>query len=247
MEFQLLDYYESRSTIPVADEGKHDLRRNGDYFIRPRDLESGEFPEVPLSDRSHNISLFGRTEDGFSVCLNVKTFPLLVLRVPGLSKGKAAELVAKIVKDRKLTRGDVHWDWALRHDAGGFHPDLGSPEPKFRRFAFLFLAFRTQMQLWSVRSLLMRRNGKKGRDAPKYLPDPVAYGGVTVQVVEKMIPNVLQLLERCGITPSSWVAVDQGDLEFLGAGRRMSLADVEASVRVLPFGPSARIVPIPGR
>ena len=234
LQFQLLDYYE-RQSMAKSEEYDPAFEIRAERSLVPK---VDGFEHVEDSDRNHTMYLFGRTSEGFSVCLAAKVYPVLVVR---LHKGDEKALVAYLRSVRRIRLGamDMFCETFFAHDAGGFHPDFASSVPSFAAFPFIRIAFRTQMQLWSVRSLLMKHN--EHYNPPHVMqkftlgPHIVHDGALCVEVVETKIPNVLQLLQQSGLTPSGHVEIDVAHL-VVNSSAKVSHCDLEASCVIPPFG-----------
>ena len=187
---------------------------------------------------SHHIALFGTTLEGHSVCVIAKTHPVVTIRLPH------TKFTAKLLKHIKLRLGlsqrEVPFRVINAHSTSGFHPE-GNNTVAFAKFPFLQLALSSMALVWRLRKLLMRK--KDG----KPVPGPFRVAGIIgdIEVVETMIPPVLQLIQQCDITPSSHVRV------FVSAFRptsHLSYCDIEGFVTIPPFAkPLSPIKPDPSK
>ena len=197
-----------------------------DYFSADRPFTSASDP-----DPSHHVALFGRTEEGYSVCVVAKTFPVVSIKLPSV---KATSKLLKYIHTKMgLSQRDTPFRVVLSHNAAGFHPDQGAPadQPAFAKFPFLQIAFTSTALVWRVKKLLMKH--KEG----KPIPGPVKVLGITgaVEVVEVMIPPVLQFLQQTDISPSSHVQVYVSSLRLCGGGLGVSHCDLECTITVPAF------------
>jgi DNA polymerase delta subunit 1 len=257
LEFQLIDYFESPVNIEAVPlYSVRNQRIATGAYTRPPPLMPGEYEEYDENDRNHFICLFGRTDEGYSVCLTTKVYPILTIRCHHncTTSSQVQVLVNHIRKCKRLSVTDMRYEFVLAHDAGGFYPDLKSAEPKFAKFPFVRLAFKTQMQMWNVRSMLMKKNLNhvpSDRDSPKYMVGPHwirsdQSGSFRVEVVEKMIPPVLQMIQQCKITPSNHIRVQKSRLTMTWK-EKVSHCDLEGSCNATAFGRLSPISAIPDK
>ena len=168
LEFQLVEYHEHHHEItglPSYDDDlqKHDISA---YTGFKTDAHQDEGDRQGMS--SFHFTLFGRTADGLSVCLVVKFFPVMTIRLHTTKTGKALEddqraFLAFLTRSRKTYRAH---EFLMASPTDGFYADPSSPEPAFLKVPFIQLCFVSMMDLWSVRKLIMNQrdffeDGKK--------------------------------------------------------------------------------------
>jgi DNA polymerase elongation subunit (family B) len=240
LDFQVGSYTISRTPPPRWNLPLDAFNSNVGDFRRSPDLAPGEFEQVDESCASSTVTVFGRTEDGLSVAVMCKFFPALVVQLHShKSKVCANQLVAFLRKTCRLQPEDMIADYQLRFDGGGFHPDHNAKEPTLAQFPFLFLSFRTQSLFWNVRSVMMPRNEKwfygcDFREIRKYkIGRKRLDNGHSVEIVEKMIPNILQWVQSTGIQPCGCARVDLEKARIVKTSPA-STCDLELRLSITP-------------
>ena len=240
LDFQVGSYTVSRTPPPRWNRTDDDFHQNVADFRRAPDLQAGEFEQVDENCASSTVTVFGRTEEGLSVAVMCKFFPSLVVQLHShKSKIDGKQLVAFLRKKCHLQPEDMIADYKMHFDGGGFHPDHSAPEPTLAKFPFLFLSFRTQSLFWNVRAVMMPRNEKwfygcDFREIKKYKNGPKRLdNGHLVEIVEKMIPNILQWVQSTGIQPCGCARIDLEKARIVKVSPA-STCDLELRVSLTP-------------
>jgi DNA polymerase elongation subunit (family B) len=256
LKFQLVDYHGHRIDVPRWEHP--DVPMTGAYspaYVRSKDVRAGGFQKLDGATKDYHTVLFGRTEEGFSVCLAAKTFPVLVLRMYGAIIG--ADFVKWLCDRHKFPTGIIKSKLTSMHDAGGFHPDVSntSATPSLMSYPVLQLAFPSLDMLWRARAILSIPNRAYNESAAfcdradKYLPGRkrlvVGVRTVEVEVVERMIPLIVLLLQESCITPSCLVQIAIADLHIIRTPDRMSHCDLEAKCVIPAFGINSPLMAAP--
>ena len=173
-----------------------------------QDMIDAEWTDKPET----SVVLWGRAVNGDSVTAKIVIEPTLVVL---LEKAEDANVVNAIAREVNPQHKTVSVTWLCRSDA--FYRDLSSVAAAARKFAVVFLRFKSMKMLYMTRAQLMTRNPDfvendptmREKNIPKFFDTPhkATHGGKTamVQVVEKFVPLQLQLMAQTGIRPSHWV------------------------------------------
>jgi DNA polymerase delta subunit 1 len=233
LEFQINAYYDSNAILKGVRQSisKTDLCINGDNYFR--DLSDNRF--AAWEDQDFTTTLFGRTATGESVCLVCKTYPAFMVQLPENADSSDVDAIAAFVrKKQRLREGDMFHEFQQLHKAGGFHPDLNSAEPKFARFPFMRLYFRTQGLFYTCRKLFWKDEQKSVRLEISLTRQYV------VELIEQKVTPILQFLEHCKIKPSSVVRIDEKHLRTLPD--KVSHCKIEKRCKVLPWANPIELV-----
>ena len=127
----------------------------------------------------HLISIFGKTEDGKSVCLTTSFTPYFFVKLP---KGTSEQDVQSLYKELNTLRPGclVSYSLTRKKDVWGFQNN--------EKFAFMHLNFNSVVSRRKINSLFMY-NG----DFKKY------------KVYESNLDPVLRLMHRTGIESTGWL------------------------------------------
>ena len=131
-----------------------------------RDSEEGD---------EHLISIFGKTEDGKSVCVTTSFDPYFFVKLPAGTSQQQVQLLYD-----KLSKHAISYSLTEQKDVWGFQNN--------EKFAFMRLNFKTLADRRKANSLFMYNN-----DFKKY------------HVYESNIDPVLRLMHRTGIQSSGWL------------------------------------------
>ena len=131
-----------------------------------RDSEEGD---------EHLISIFGKTEDGKSVCVTTSFDPYFFVKLPAGTSQQQVQLLYD-----KLSKHATSYSLTEQKDVWGFQNN--------EKFAFMRLNFKTLADRRKANSLFMYNN-----DFKKY------------HVYESNIDPVLRLMHRTGIQSSGWL------------------------------------------
>jgi DNA polymerase delta subunit 1 len=218
--FQLLAYNQTDTTPqPVPDYSLENITVNGDLF-QPQEEKS--YP--PRKTTDFWLQLFGRTQEGYSVCVHVDYWPCLLVCLPDTwTEVQTEQLMSYFFKKRKLGRGIVSWKVKRFHRLCGFFPDLNASTPQLAKFPFL--------QIWC-----------KSKSYVHFTKNFFKYSKISVcnvknhtfQVIEEDIPPVLQFLESCGAIPSGGIEVDIAKLCTIPQGQ-ITHCDLEYACVVRQF------------
>jgi DNA polymerase delta subunit 1 len=127
----------------------------------------------------HQISIFGKTEEGKSICVTTTFDPYFFVKLP---KGTKPSDVTRLYNDINALRRDHVTSYSLtkQKDVWGFQNN--------EEFHFMHLNFKTLEARRKVNSIFMYNN-----DFKKY------------HVYESNIDPVLRLMHRTGIQSTGWL------------------------------------------
>ena len=137
------------------------------------------------TDDEHLISIFGKTEDGKSVCLTTSFYPYFFIKLPQkIDNRGAALLYTQLCKECPDTT--IKYDVIQSKDVWGFQNN--------EKFSFMQVHFK---------NLVLRR--QVANRLKRALPDNL----YKLKVYESNIYPVLRLMHRTGIQSTGWL--DSGD------------------------------------
>lgn len=205
LQFQVLSYHSCDVTPEVVRNYQFEhIIENGDLYRQPA-------AEASLKNANYWLQLYGRTREGYSVCLHVNYWPCLIVALPpGWNKGNAQELMAYL-----KTGSVVSWDVKYWHRLAGFHPDMRSDTHGLAKFPFL--------HIW-CRSLAYVRRIRNSFTYRKHTVSNVR--DYQFEVWESDIPPVLQFIETCKAKPSGVIQIKASDIKTINGGR-ITHCDIE--------------------
>lgn len=229
IRFQVNDYHLHEKQLQYQELDEKSAVCNGDMYP----VISQKQSRTEWADLDFHMVMFGRTMEGFSVCLTAKIYPALMIQLPPQSTSADAENIVKyLCKSKHLRPGDYFYEFKMMHDAGGFHPDLKSETPQFAKFPFLRMWFRHAGILGMCRKVFRCR--EKPQEPVTVETGPA--NSYTVTVIEQMVPPVLQFIQQSGVTPSSVISVDMKRVRnHTYTSKRFSHCDIELSCTLKPF------------
>jgi DNA polymerase elongation subunit (family B) len=163
------------------------------------------------------LQLYGRTPEGYSICVHVDYWPCLLVCLPDKwRRPEAASLMSLFFNSRKIGNGILAWEMQHFHRLAGFFPDLKSQEPRLAKFPFLQIWCKSKAYVAYVRNFF------------KYSKHSLC--GVhqhQFEVIEEDIPPVLQFLQSCSGEPSGVLEVKREALHLIRGGGRLTHCDLE--------------------
>src|SRR5210317_457832 len=146
------------------------------------------------TDDEHLISIFGKTEEGKSVCLTTAFTPYFFIKLPGNITNQKIQRIYDII-DQQCKDSLVAYSVMKSKDVWGFQNN--------EEFAFMKVNFKHLQARRLVDSFLRRP-----LDRTPELFD--IFGVRNVKVYESNLDPVLRLMHRTGIQSTGWL--DTGDL-----------------------------------
>lgn len=209
--FKLFDYHINQRSPPelTSTNWSHVYTNNADF--------------IDLHDCHHHhsssVSLFGRTENGQSVCAHVPLYTYLIaqLRRPSDISSAKRLLTNIILTKYPFLRGKILIETHKMHNANEFHPDFKSVEPKLLKFDYVTIRLKQTKNLYQLRkflqtSPLMSKQGDL----------------IVLDIEETFISSIAQFLECHKLTPSSVIQIPF--TKFEDNKCRSSLCDIEINV-----------------